>query len=104
MHFSSCGFIPSNRVSPVSNKTEADKRVSATKSLLLEMENHLSMIRRSDGIFQSMYFSRSTENDPSVQSITNNDDVSTIFFRKQFTGHLRASVNSSEILSIKSNF
>ena len=75
MHFSSCWFIPSNRVSPVPNKTEADKRVSATKSLLLEKENHLSMIRRSDGIVRSMYFSRSTENDPFVQSITNNDDV-----------------------------
>ena len=41
----------------VSNKTEeADKRVSATKSQLLEKQNYLSIVRQSDGIFRSMYF------------------------------------------------
>ena len=32
-------LVPSNRVPPVSNKMGADKRVSATKSLLLESFN-----------------------------------------------------------------
>ena len=36
-------------MSPVSNKTGADKIVNATKSLLIEKQNYLSMTRRSDG-------------------------------------------------------
>ena len=48
---------------PVPNTTEADKRASATKSLLLllEKQNHLSIVR----------WHVSTKSDPFVRSITN---------------------------------
>ena len=75
-------MFPSNRVSPVLSKTGADKRVSATKSLPLEKQNHLSIIIRSDGIFRSMHFSRSTGNDPLVQSLTNDDVLANIVRRE----------------------
>ena len=67
-----CWLIPSYTVSPVSNNTEADNRVSATKNLLLEVQNLISIIKP-DGIFRLIYFSSSTENDLFVQSITNDD-------------------------------
>ena len=56
--------------------------------------------------FGQCIFSRSTENDPFVQSITNDDVLANnrrrdhYFFRKQFTSHLRPSAGSSELQSI----
>ena len=44
---------------PGKNKTEADKRVNATESLLILKDRTIS--QSSQGIFRSMYFSRSTE-------------------------------------------
>ena len=79
-----------------------------TESLLLLKGRTIS--QSSDGIFRSIHFSRSTEDDPFVQSITNDDVLAKnkrrkhYFFRKQFTGHLRPSAGSSELQSIQSIF
>ena len=63
---------------------ENGQGVNVTKSLLLflEKQNHLTIIRRSDGIFRSKHCLRSTENDFSVQSIPN-DDVLANNIRRQ---------------------
>ena len=101
-------MTPSNRALPVTNKTEADKSVNATESLLLLKGRNIS--QSSDGIFRSKYFSRSPENDPFVQSITNDDVLANsirrehYFFRKHFIGHLRPSAGSSELQSVQSIF
>ena len=124
--------LPSNRVSPVSNKEKTDNRFSATKSLLRETQNHISIIKRSDGVFRLIFFFKSTESDLFVQRISNDDvqatnrhtllarSISSVLFRtrkdwqverrlhsflrKQFAGHLRPSAGSRKLQSIKSNF
>ena len=70
-------MIPSNRVLPATNKTKADKRVNATESLLLLKGRTIS--QSPDSILWSMYLSKSTENDPFVQSTTNDDLLATIY-------------------------
>ena len=80
---SSCWLIPSNRVSPFSNKTEMYKRVIATKSILIEKQSHISTIRVLDGIFQSMHSSKSNDDDPFVQSITNDDVLANNIIRRK---------------------
>ena len=74
-------MIPSDRVLSVTNKTEADKRVNATKSLLILKGRTIS--QPSDGTFRSIYFSRSTENDPFVQSTTNDDVLANNIIRRE---------------------
>ena len=114
MHFkgvTSTWMIPSNRVLSVTKKTEADKRVNATDSLLLLKDR--AILQSSDGIFRSIYFSRSTENDPFVQSITNDDVLANNIIRRvstNFSGsslqatYGRPSVGSSDLKSVQSTF
>ena len=70
-------------------------------SLLLKGK---TITQSSDGICWSMYFSRSTENDPFIQSITNDDVLANktsrehYFSMKQFTGPLRSSAGLNEEL------
>ena len=47
--------------------TEAGKGVSATESLLYQKKSR-TISQSSNGIFRSMYFSRTIENDPFVQN------------------------------------
>ena len=102
-------MISSNKVLPVTNKTKVDKRTNATERLLLFKGRTIS--QSSDGIFRSMYCSRSTGNDPFVQSIANDDVVVNnmirrehYFFGKHFAGHLWPSADSSELKLIQSIF
>ena len=77
----SSGVIPWNRVLPVTSKTEAYKRVNVTESPLLLKGSTIS--QSSDGILRSKYFFRSTENDPFVQSITNDDVLANNILRRE---------------------
>ena len=110
---------PTNSIPPVSDKTGAGKKVSATKSLLLEKRN---ITQRSDGIFWSIYFNqrwpfRSKHNKSRIgkqytymlrayvtRSIFSTAKLTqySFFFRK--TGHLRLSACLSELQPIWSNF
>ena len=98
-------MLPSNRILSVANKTNTDKGLIRQRAYIIlffsEKQNHLTIIRRSDGIFRSIYFSRSNENGPLIEIITN-DLANNILhrkrylFRKQFTGHLRPSAVSND--------
>ena len=130
MHFKSeiskCRLILSNRVSCFEQDGSGQKSQCVTNSLFLEKQNHL-LNHQTAYFYQCI--SRSTKSDPFVQNITNDDipansirselngsiryasnfpkvvkpsklQRATQFFGRQFTGHLRASVDSSELQTV----
>ena len=66
------------------------QEVNATKSLFVYKRK--TILQSSDGIFRSIYFSRSTKNGPFVQSITD-DDVLANNIRHQLGAYVTPSTH-----------
>ena len=99
------------RLQPPPGQREPVKHPMGPTLLISLLLKGRTITQSSDGICWSMYFSRSTKNDPFIQSITNDDVLANKtrrehhFFMKQFTGLLRSSAGlNEELQSIQSFF